>query len=97
MSSKPANYTPTAFPRLDTLATGPLEIWSRSCLYLNKRNAYVHGPHSRSGTALLEQYSHFIAAFTGESEICYAFRCTPITNAVTASEAFSAVLDCRER
>ena len=92
MSSKPANYTPTAFPRLDTLAHSPLKTWRRPGLYSKRQQAYVHGSHPRSRTELLEQYSQFICAFTGESEICFAFRCRPTSNEVTTFEAVTAIL-----
>ncbi|KAI5361486.1 Putative AMP-dependent synthetase/ligase, Condensation domain, phosphopantetheine binding ACP [Septoria linicola] len=66
---------PTAFPRLDTLDHSQ----STTAVVPGQLQQQRFGYHSnvsaapRSRTALLHGYSRFIAAFTGDTEVCFQF------------------------
>lgn len=74
MANTISNVRPTAFPRLDTLSadTGTRGL---SPIYQRREYSYVSNLKSqpRGRTGILEGYSRFVAALTGEEEVCFQF------------------------
>lgn len=65
--------TPTTFPRLDT--SDSLRGTSDSSRFKRREFRYHSNADSapRGKRALLQDYSRFVASFTGESEVCFRF------------------------
>lgn len=95
--STAAAIQPTAFPRLDTLATALPQDGSRHERQqrLHRRQfSYASDPATRpkGKTALLQDYARFIASFTGESEVCFQFALRNDFQAVATPEIVQASL-----
>lgn len=74
MTTSLKNIGPTAFPRLDTLSAnrGPRR---QHPIYRRREQSYANNlkEQPRGKTGLLQGFSRFIAALTGEEEVCFKF------------------------
>lgn len=99
MASSNSLVRPTAFPRLDTLdhSHSPAAVVPRQ---LKQQRFEFHSNISaapRSRIALLHGYSRFIAAFTGDTEVCFQFSLRQQLNAESTLEVVEAeILDEQE-
>ncbi|KAK4496852.1 hypothetical protein PRZ48_011301 [Zasmidium cellare] len=98
-NSSPHSIQPTAFPRLDTLSAAVPQEESRHQTqqrYRRRQFSYASNPAAqpKGKAALLQDYSRFIASFTGDAEVCFQFALRNDLQAVAKPEIVHAsVLD----
>ncbi|KAK4611859.1 Nonribosomal peptide synthetase sidC [Fulvia fulva] len=78
MTSPSTPIRPTPFPRLDTLSTDLRQAQDDRSLkrqYQRRQHSYASNvaAQPKGKTALLQDFSRFVASFTGEAEVCYQF------------------------